>query len=77
MTQDFKQDFTDALEKEGHEYIMLIWRPDSDGLIQDMNICSNIKNLDSEYSPLKNGAKQTKKDLILIAAKQSLNGEFD
>lgn len=77
MTQDFKVDFTNALQKEGYEYMMLIWRPDQDGLIQDLNICSSIEKLDAEYPPISDEKIQTKKDSILIAAKQSLDGEFD
>lgn len=77
MTQDFKEDFINALYKEGYEYMILVWKPDQDGLIQDLNIFSGIEKLDAEYPPYTDGKIQTKKDSILIAAKQSLDGQFD
>lgn len=77
MTQDHSDYFTDALEKEGYEYIILLWKPNKKGEIVDAQVIKDVDNIDIEYAPLKNGNRETKKESLITLATQAINGDFD
>lgn len=63
MTNDFKDQFCEALKKEGYEYVILYWKD----LNKGAQVSSKVDDLDSEFT-FPNGRTVTKKESIVELA---------
>lgn len=60
MTQDFIEDFRQALEREGYEYVILTWKD----LGKGASINTNVRSLD-ETTTWPSGRSSTKRDDLM------------